>query len=306
MIEVFLGSVLPIFAVAGVGYFYGRVGILGSDMAMQLNRFVFYFALPVLLFKLLASVSLAQFEWGMVLGYFLAELALYVGGYFVARYGFKRGALESLLIGMTGGFVNHVMFVLPIAQQLFGDAASVPIVAIITLDAVVMFGGTIIILEVATNRKDSFSFWSTAKLLAINPQLIAMFFGVLAMIFEVRLNSGFAVFAQFVGDAAAPASLFALGIVLAGQKFSDFGVAATFSGVKLIIMPLITWAIVVGLFQITPNWAKPALLVAAGPTGAMAFVLALQYGVRVSTIALIVLFTTVGSVVSVSLMSQLF
>ena len=306
MIEVFLGSVLPIFAVAGVGYFYGRVGILGSDMAMQLNRFVFYFALPVLLFKLLASVSLAQFEWGMVVGYFLAELALYVGGYFIARYGFKRDALESLLIGMTGGFVNHVMFVLPIAQQLFGDAASVPIVAIITLDAVVMFGGTIIILEMATNRKDGFSFWSTTKLLATNPQLIAMGFGVLAMIFGVKLSGGFAVFAQFVGDAAAPASLFALGIVLAGQKFSNIGIAATFSGVKLIIMPLITWAIVVVLFQITPSWANPALLVAAGPTGAMAFVLALQYGVRVSTIAQIILFTTVGSVVSVSLMSQLF
>lgn len=273
---------------------------------MQLNRFVFYFALPVLLFKLLSSVSLAEFEWGMVLGYFLAELALYMGGYFIARYGFKRGALESLLIGLTGGFVNHVMFVLPIAQQLFGDAASIPIVAIIALDAVVMFGGTIIILEVATNRKHGFSFLSTAKLLATNPQLIAMFFGVMAMVFGVHLNGGFAVFAQFVGDSAAPASLFGLGIVLAGQRFSDLGIAATFSGIKLLIMPLLTWGFVVGLFQISPSWANPALLVAAGPTGAMAFVLALQYGVRVSAIALIILITTVGSVVSVSLMSQLF
>jgi hypothetical protein len=47
------------------------------------------------------------------------------------------------------------------------------------------------------------------------------------------------------------------------------------------------------------------MLVAAGPTGAMPFILALQYQVPVATIARTILISTLGSLVTVTLMTQL-
>lgn len=306
MLNVFLNAVLPIFAVVAFGFIYGHKGIMGADLAQQLNRFVFYFALPVLLFKLIASVPVEQFEWMLLLAYLLAELTLYVLGFLIARHVFKRSKIESLLMGMSAGFANHVFFVLPIAQQLFGEVASLPIVAIITLDSVAMFAGTILILETFTNRDKGLSPLRLLPIFARNPQIIGISLGVVAMLMGVRLNGGFDLFTRFVGDAAAPASLFALGIILAGQKLSNFVPAAVFSGLKLLIMPLVTWVIVVAVFHIDADWANPALLVAAGPSGAMPFVLAMQYKVPVSTIAYTVLISTIASVVSISLMTQVF
>jgi predicted permease len=58
-------------------------------------------------------------------------------------------------------------------------------------------------------------------------------------------------------------------------------------------------------FPVSPEWSNPAMLVAAGPTGAMPFVLALQYQAPVAAIARAILISTLGSLVTVTLMSQI-
>ncbi len=304
MLQVFLNAVLPIFAVVAVGFAYGRKGVVSTELAMQLNRFVFYFALPVLLFRRLAGVSIEQFKWGYVFTYLLAELTLYAIGYALARYVFKLGRLESLLMGMAAGFVNHVMFVLPIAEQLLGAQSLVAIVGIITLDSVILFAGMIMVLETLAGKGETKSLLKMIPVFATNPQLIGIGLGVLAMVAGFEISGGLDLFTQFVGNAAAPSSLFALGIILASQKFANFVPAAVFSILKLVIMPLVVWIFLMILVKADPGWAMPALLVAAGPAGLMPFVLALQYKVPVSNIAYIVLISTIGSVASITLVAQ--
>ncbi len=304
MLQTFLNAVLPIFAVVAVGFAYGKKGIVSNELAMHLNRFVFYFALPVLMFRLLAGVSIDQFEWVYVFAYLLAELTLYAIGYVLARWVFKRSRLESLLMGMAAGFVNHVMFVLPIAQQLLGESSLVAIVGIITLDSVILFAGMIMVLEAVTDKGTQKNIFQMLPIFAKNPQLIAIGLGVVAMIAGFEVSGGLELFTRFVGDAAAPSSLFALGIILASQKFASFIPAAVFSMLKLVLMPLVVWVFLIVILQADPQWAMPALLVAAGPAGLMPFVLALQYKVPVSNIAYIVLISTIGSVVSITLVGQ--
>ena len=130
MVDVFLDAVFPIFAVVAVGFAFGRGGVFDFPAALALNRFVFYIALPVLLFRLIATAPFERFEWFLVLAFLLAEFALYAAGYMIARFGFGRSQTESLLLGMSAAFANQVFFVLPIARQLYGDAGAMPIVAI--------------------------------------------------------------------------------------------------------------------------------------------------------------------------------
>ena len=73
--------------------------------------------------------------------------------------------------------------------------------------------------------------------------------------------------------------------------------------IKVIVHPMIAIGTIVLGFQITPEVARPALLVAAGPCGAMAFVMATNYNVRVDAIAKAILFSMVASILSVSLMA---
>ncbi len=60
-------------------------------------------ALPVLLFRLIATAPFERFEWFLVLAFLLAEFALYAAGYSIARFGFGRSRTESLLLGMSAG-----------------------------------------------------------------------------------------------------------------------------------------------------------------------------------------------------------
>jgi predicted permease len=306
MIDVFLNAVLPVFAVVAVGYAFGRGGLFDFSAALALNRFVFYIALPVLLFRLIATAPFERFEWFLVLAYGIAEFALYGIGYLIARFGFGRSRSESLLLGMSAAFANQVFFVLPIARQLYGDTGALPVVAISTLDVVVLFVGTILILDVTSEKAKGLSVFRLLSQFSRNPLIITVIVGVLANLIDLPVVGGFDLFTRFVGETAAPCSLFALGLILMAQKDgAGLRIPMVMSGLKLAAMPLVTWILVFVVFDISPEWSNPAMLVAAGPTGAMPFVLALQYQVPVAAIARTILISTLGSLVTVTLMSQI-
>ena len=67
----------------------------------------------------------------------------------------------------------------------------------------------------------------------------------------------------------------------------------------------LAWLLIFAVFDVSPQWSSPAMLVAAGPAGAMPFVLALQYDVPVAAIARTILISTVGSLVTVTAITQL-
>ena len=306
MSDVFLNAVLPIFAVVAIGFAFGRGGVFDFSAAVALNRFVFYIALPVLLFRLIATAPFERFEWFLILAFFITELVLYALGYLIARFGFGRSRTESLLLGMSAAFANQVFFVLPIARQLHGEVGSFPVVAVSTLDVFFLFAGTILILDATREKAPGNLFVRLSRLFTRNPPMIGIAAGVVANFVDLPVTGGLDFFARFIGETAAPVSLFALGLILMAQKdTSSLRAPLAISGLKLVAMPLIAWVLIYIVFPVSPEWSNPAMLVAAGPTGAMPFVLALQYQVPVATIARTILISTLGSLVTVTLMTQL-
>ena len=78
------------------------------------------------------------------------------------------------------------------------------------------------------------------------------------------------------------AALFALGLSLVAQKLGGDAIeAAWLVALKLIVHPLMTWALVTWVFEMPPLWSKAAVILAALPVGALVFVIAQQYDVYV-------------------------
>lgn len=299
MIDILLTAVLPVFALLAIGYFLGRAGVFDQAMASAINRFVFLVSIPALVFGLLARSPFDQFNWLAVGAFATIEVIMYGTGFLVARHVFKRDPRESLLIGLAAPFANHLLFVLPIAITLFGENAAIPIVAIATVDALFIYGGTIIILD-ATSEADV----SVSHVLLVflkNPQIWAIVGGLAVGISGLGMAEGVYVFTKFAGGTAAPCSLFALGIILSRQESgAEFLLPLTISGLKLIVFPLLCWGILFGALGIQLDWAKPAMIVAAAPSSSMAFVLALNYKIPTKTIARIILITMIGSLLTVT------
>ena len=302
VVETFLNPIFPVFAIMLVGIIFAKRGLFDVAAAQAINRFVFFVAVPALLFSLLSRAPLGLVDYRLLALYFLSEIVIFAIASIVARLIFKKGVGEAILLGMAASFVNHVFFVLPIAIVLYGEQAAVPITAIIVIDTTIIFAGTIIGLEIASHRGESL--WKVMRLFVRNPVLVAITTGLLVNISGIPVHDGIVTFTTFTGAAAAPAALFSLGIILAGTRVTTIDYAAlSTTALKVLLHPLIAWLLFTGLVDIEPVWRDPALLVAAGPCGAMPFVLALQYKVRAESIGIAIIYSTIASLFTLSIIA---
>lgn len=295
--------VLPVFAVLVLGFVLSLGKMLDAKDAGSINRFVFFLAVPSLTFGVLIKADFGDFQWGVVAAYLASEVIVYAAGTWIARalFGFKGP--EALLLGMTACFSNHILFVLPIATQLYGDQAAVPITAIITLDSALIFGMTVFTLEILAAGTGNPV--RVLRLMAKNPMILAISAGLLVNLSGLTVPSGIHTFTRFAGAAAAPTALFALGVLLARSQAEKVEpVALVVALLKLAAVPALLWVGLRGLGDPGVGvWRDSTMLVAAGPCGAMPFVLALQYGVRPDAIAKAIVYSTTLSVATLAMLA---
>lgn len=294
--------ILPIFAVLAAGYIFQKLGLMDVSHAAAINRFVFYIAAPALGVSVIGRAEPGAIDWPPVAVYFGAELVVYLAVFLLMRFGFRREAGESLLLGMTAVFANHIFFVLPISERFFGPAAAEGMAGILLLDIAVIFCGSALLAEIATS--ESRSVGRTLAMLARNPFVYAPPIGVLLGTLGPLTPSGVWTFLTFTSAAAAPIVLFSLGITLAASPIFPIRLPCwSVAAAKLLAMPAIVWS---GLNVIDGGMDGTAraitLLVAAGPCGAMPYVIATQYGIRTVTIAKTILISTLLSLVSLSVL----
>ena len=301
MMSSLFNPILPIFAILALGYFLYQKKIFEVSDAQSINRFVFYLATPALLFSIVSAAPFSEFESNALVVYFAAQVCVYLGTFFFTHFLLGLDKKEALLLGMTAGFVNHVFFVLPIAERIYGPSATQPIAGIVLVDVVVLFCGTVLAMDLMQTTKPSPV--KIAGLLLRNPFLIASCLGMASWFFNPLIPIGIYTYSEFAGAAAAPASLFSLGIILASTSLRPIGVAAwCVVAVKIAVHPLLVF-VLVGIVTIAPVWDQLVLLVAAGPCGAMPFVIALRYGVRTDLIAKAILISTIFSLISLSILT---
>jgi malonate transporter and related proteins len=304
MLEIFAGGVLPIFAIGAIGWVFGRLGTFDTATAGAINRFAFYVGIPALGFRLITHAPLEDFDFRMLAGFFATEVVMYGAGFVVGRYMFKTSRREAILLGLACALTNHILFVLPIAITLFGEQATAPIVAIITMDSIVLFSLTSMTMDIIVH-KDGSIFHLLGKIMR-NPPVVAMGGGLLVALAGFDVPANIDVFLKFAGGAAAPCALFSLGVILSQKQDGDRALLpVTLTAVKLLIHPALAWIILVSFFDLPASISTPAMMVAAAPCGAMAFVLALNYQVRVDAIARAILYSSIGSLVTITLAAAL-
>ena len=269
--------------------------------AFSINKFVMFVCMPALCIEFLASAHVESFDFLLLFGYFLSEVILFSLGVFISKYIFRLLNSEALLIGLALALTNHVLFVLPIADELFEEAKTLTIISIITMDGLVIFSLTLIAMDILSNSDRPFSI--TIKAIFTNPPLIGIVIGLVVSFNNLELPRGIMFFLEKLGGTATPALLFSLGIVLSYQKkIAPTKLIISMSTLKLIIHPILAWLIITLLFGGRyPESHSTALMVAAAPSGVMAYMLAMNYNVSVNRISPIILYTSIGSLITVSI-----
>jgi hypothetical protein len=120
---------------------------------------------------------------------------------------------------------------------------------------------------------------------------MATFFGILFGLTGAALPEVVDRTLGFIGQAAPPTALFALGATLSLRKVAgNLGPAGLMVGLKLLLHPFVVWLLVTQVIVLEPFWAHAAVIFAAGPVGANVFIFAQHYeaGVEAASSAIVI------------------
>lgn len=308
--DAIINIVLPIFAIIGAGYLCGRYGVLGEDSSSSLNLFVYWVALPALLFRAMATVDLERdFDASFALAFLIPLILLWVVAIIAARLMFSRNLAEATVHGMNGVYSNSGYMGIPLAVSVYGEAAALPAIIATVINTAVVVGIALTLIEIDLKKAPGFGdlLWTLARRLSRNPMLAAPLLGLCYAATGLDLPKPVDTFGQILGSAAGPCALFAIGLFLVGKPQSQGKVeVGVMTALKLIGQPALTALTMFVVFPVDPFMGKIAVLMAALPTGAGAFVLAQAYGIYVLRTSSAILASTIASVLTVSAFFMIF
>ena len=294
--------VLPVFALILIGYVCGRTGKLGVNASTELNRFVVWLALPAQLFNF-ASNSGWQTLWqpGFISAFFFSCLAVFILVLSISWYRSKDLAAASFN-GLSASYSNTGYMGIPLCALALGQDGLAPAI-ISTFIVFVMFALATVFIEVGilSNKKNHEIVLSVVKSLCTNPLLIAPVAGLLWSSTDLVLYDPLAQVIAFLAAAATPCALVSIGLFLIQKEKSASQQAWGISVAKLIIQPLVAWLIAGPILGLSDLWVSAVVILAALPTGTGPFMLAQYYNADGRTISRVVLLSTIGSLLTLSL-----
>ncbi|MEQ8284068.1 AEC family transporter [Thalassospira sp.] len=297
--------ILPFFALIGLGWIGGKFKIVSPDGMRGINGFVFYFALPALLFRALATRTPAEiWQPDIMLAYGGATLLVYGGSRLIAAKMFGLDPASQTLFSFAGTMPNVGFMGLPLIIGLLGPEAVVPVIVALAFDLIVMLSLSLLLLEGAKHANGTNPTGKIIRGALTNPVVVAIILGVIASSLNLSWPDGVDYLLELLGGSAGPAALFAIGVALVGRPIAEKRAELfAMSLAKLVVHPL---AVFIGFYivgTVADLETKAVLLLAALPTAGNVFVVATTYDRYIVRSSSIVLVTTAVGVISFSLFS---
>lgn len=294
--------VFPVFTLILIGYLCGRTGKLGDSAAIELNRFVVWLALPAQLFNF-ASSSSWQTLWqpGFIAAFFLSCLAVFIL-VLVTSWMRNRDLAAASFSGLSASYSNTGYMGIPLCVLALGQDGLAPAI-LSTFIVFVMFAIATVLIEVGiqSHKKSHEIAFSVIRSLCTNPLLIAPVAGLVWSSTDLVLYDPLAQVISFLAAAATPCALVSIGLFLMQKESAVPQQAWSISFAKLIIQPLIAWLIAGPLLGLPDLWVSSVVILAALPTGTGPFMLAQYYKADGRMISRVVLLSTLGSLLTLSL-----
>ena len=290
---------LPFFGLILLGYGAGYFRLVRAEALAGLEFFVFYCALPVLFFDLIATTPPGSLQgWSFVATTTFATYCAFAIAFSVGALLNGGNVPEATVQGLIGSYANATYLAPALIIAAFGSVAAAPTGLILSFDSAMLFIITPLMMALGgTVRTEPAKLAEgIAREVLLNPIIIAVTLGFIAMGIGLRLPSGIDALLTLLRGAAAPVALFVVGVSLSfrsvGQVPPDVPIVIA---VKLIAHPLIVYLLLSWIGGFDPLWVHTAVLIAALPPAANVVALAERYRVYGDRASAAILLGTVVS-----------
>lgn len=302
-----LGAAFPVFALVACGVLAGRFRLINPGSSEALNRFVYAFALPAMLFVAVYRGSLDELlgSGSFLVGVIAATLGTALIGFALSHFFWRAPPGESVMRGLNASFANTGYLGIPLVTVAYGERAALPAALATVATNIVSFALAIVCLELLANPRRGGIARALAGV-ARSPLIWPIGLAVVLVVLQVKIPLPVERFATLLAAAAGPCALFAIGLFVSQLSIREgFRASWPTSALKLVLHPLLMAALAYYVLSIDTLWAKVAVVCASLPLGATAFVLAQRYRLIEAETSTGAVVSTVASVATVSIVMTL-
>ena len=294
LLPIFFNVITPVFVVVLIGYFVGKP--LQLD-ARTLSRTAYYVFIPAFVFSIMSTAQIDAALIGQMIIFMVIATTL-VGGiaYGIAKL-LRRSAMVTAAYVMIATFPNVGNFGLPIISFKLGEIAlaDATMYFLIMMTLGFIFNVGVANLYKGNNLTALVEVLKTPALVALVPALLVNWGNVPVPLMADRLTT-------LLGDAMVPTMLFTLGVQLRNiPKITISRDVVLASLIRLVAGGAI--AIGVGqFFQLSELTLNTGIIQASMPVAVLTSIIALEYDVEPNFVTTSVLFSTLLSVVTLTVL----
>lgn len=296
LLGIFFNVITPVFALVAIGYFaHAPLGL----NARTLSRFAYFILIPAFVFEIIRTTSIHAADVArMTVFITVVHLGLIVLGFVVAKALRRPPKMVAayILIAVFGNVGN---FGLPLIEFRLGkDAVPIATVYFLAILTISFVAGVIVANWGHGSWKAILAVFKTPALLALIPAFAVNWFDI-QLPLAVTRSTG------LLAGAMIPTMLVALGVQLAGMKTFRFSSDVIISsGIRLLGGALLA-AILAVPFGLTGIARGAGIFQSAMPAAVLTSIIAIEYDLLPDFVTTAVLFSTVASVITLTLVMGL-
>jgi len=291
-------TILPIFILIGIGLLSRKTGVLQSGDERVLSSYVYYFALPALLFINLAETTFTRETLQFMLAGIIPVLIV-IPFYWVIRviWRFSKNTLYLLILstifGSTAFFgIPFIMFAFPTDQ-----GEHLAILSVVSISPVSI---TIAITTLELYKLGKTTIWKglhqVVKKLSTNPLILSILSGIVITFIGIEIPTPLSKSLHMLGSTTTIIAIFMLGVFLYGRRYTNITKALTLSLLRIIILPVVA-LLITKMFNL-PNIERTILvLMHSVPVAISMIILSERYGFFKDIIASLILISSIGAAV---------
>ncbi len=294
-------TVLPLFLVIIAGVLFSRTKAASEEWIEILNKYALWIGFPALVIASLMRLEIGDKSYMPLILVNSAYIVISVLLAFPISKLFGLSTLMKRTLFLILPFGNVAYLGIPVLQNALGDEI-LPVAAIVAAVYVFwMLTLAIILIEIYGKEKIN-----TQKLLlnlAKNPLLISVFVGLAIVIFEIQLPDFAEKTITLFAESVTAVVLFSLGIFLGMHHFGNLKKWMVVSGwtlVAMVVLPALFRG-VLHFFPLNSEQLQASVLDAAMPMGLTPYALSIQYKLKTTLVARIVVLGTLLSMIIIPL-----
>lgn len=292
-----LNATVPIFLVMVFGWILMKKELFTKDFAAIADKYVFKVALPLLLFKDIATADIRQsFDWKFVIFCAAVTTVMFMGVWALTSIFMKDksmvGAFSQASVRGSGAILG-IAFV----ENIYGNSGMAPLMIVSAIPLYNIYSVIILTFGSKNRKKDGNLVKTTIKNVITNPIILGILAGMPFSFFNITIPEIPLKVISNVAVTATPIALLMIGAEFEGRKALAKikpTIIATF--IKLVLLPVLILPVAV-LMGFRDSELISILIVAGSPTTVTCYIMAKNMGNdEVLTSSIVAMATLLSSV----------